>query len=134
MYLCDVSSCDTICSVPDLFVCACRCVCVCVCVCLWCERVYGSMNVFLFDISNFCALQNTVVDCAPFKRNLLLYYCPVTFDTNNTGWLDWDYGLLNTYSVEGSSCNSVVVYWTAGQQVERLILHQGHDSYQNSSL
>ena len=32
----------------------------------------------------------------------------------------------------GGSHSTVVVWWTAGQQVEWLILYLGHDSYQNS--
>ena len=33
----------------------------------------------------------------------------------------------------GNVRSIVVARWSAGQQVERLILHQGHDSSQNSS-
>ena len=34
---------------------------------------------------------------------------------------------------QGSNHGTVVTHWTAGQHVERLILHLGHDSYKNSS-
>ena len=33
----------------------------------------------------------------------------------------------------GGVRSSVVARWSAGQQVERLIIHQGHDSEQNSA-
>ena len=36
-------------------------------------------------------------------------------------------------SYEGGICGTVVARWTAGQQVDRSILHQGRDSLQNSS-
>ena len=37
------------------------------------------------------------------------------------------------YWGEGGGGTVVQVRWTAGQQIERLILHQGHDSLQKSS-
>ena len=43
--------------------------------------------------------------------------------------------LLSNYIIlEGSSHCTLMVCWTAGQQVEWWILHLGHDSYQNNSL
>ena len=33
----------------------------------------------------------------------------------------------------GGIRSSVIVHWTAGQQVEQATVHQGHDSQQNSS-
>ena len=47
--------------------------CGCVCICLWCESLYGSKNVILFDISiTLCILEHLCGFCTLYNKSIII--------------------------------------------------------------
>ena len=68
------------------------------------------------------------------KRKVSLYPCDQYIQYKFSVFNDNEYSEYKEYIITvGGIHSSVVARWTAGQQVEWLILHQGHDSWENSS-